>query len=640
MNLAPEAGHFAGRGVRVLAFVVMAVLAGHVLAARVTHDFIPLQDGTRLYYTLTLPDAQGRYPVVLKYDPYDAGVESDPTWNDAGYAELGVNFRGTGCSQGVFSPTRTDIWGRDGAEVVQWAAEQPWSSGSVGMIGYSFTGVSQLATAAFAGPALKAIAPENTFPDFYRDLVYPGGIFNSWIPLWVLAGRAYVVGADNLKQPLSDPRCLTGMAQQLVPDELQGFDTALHPFNDDFWLRQSKGFLAGVNIPVLTCVNWQDTTVHSNSFDELRRQLTPATTWLVGANGLHQDCPTSRARLVRFFDHYLKGDDNGWETTPHVLLVHELAGAKAVRETLGDDAGGWQTSFRSWEDMDKAIVPVSLYLHADGLLDADAPATPENADSYSYPTPTANTPLDWTGTLSAWNNPTLPGGELTYTTPPLENDAEFLGSGSVDLWVASTATDTDVQVTLSEVRPDGQELYVENGWLRLSHRKLDAARSTALQPVHTELEADAEPLTPGEPVPARIEMLPFDHVFRAGSAIRLSIDAPGGWFAIRPQPATNTVYHEPGRASKLVLGFLPGFGAQAPMPPCGTLRNQPCRANKTEVPQGRLNLVSAATVTAATSTVSAHGGGCTAGDAGHPDPILILFLLAAITRCGRGKRNA
>jgi hypothetical protein len=81
-----------------------------------------------------------------------------------------------------------------------------------------------------------------------------------------------------------------------------------------------------------------------------------------------------------------------------------------------------------------------------------------------------------------------------------------------------------------------------------------------------------------------------DHVFRAGSAMRLSIDAPGGYFQIVPQPAMNQIYHQPGMDSKLVLGWLPGASAHAPLPPCSSLLNQPCRSNATPVPSGALTI--------------------------------------------------
>src|SRR5258708_3803768 len=215
------AGGFLRRWAAALA-VSLGVLAtaSSAQALVVRHGYLALPDHTLLSYTLTLPAANGRYPVLLEYDPYAAGVTSDTSWAPDGYAMLGVNFRGTGCSQGTFQPLRGDIWGRDGANVVAWAGRQPWSDARVGMIGYSFTGVSQLATAEYAGPALKAITPENVFPDLYRDIVYPGGIYNSWISAWV-AGRNFVLGEPVLAQSATDPMCDSGQVSQLGGDEAQ-----------------------------------------------------------------------------------------------------------------------------------------------------------------------------------------------------------------------------------------------------------------------------------------------------------------------------------------------------------------------------------------------------------------------------------
>jgi putative CocE/NonD family hydrolase len=590
----PDLPDLMGRS-RLAAVAAAALLVGvlpgaDAHASVVEHGYLPLSDGTQLNYTLTRPSATGRFPVVLKYDPYSAGVTSEAWWTDSGYAMLGVNFRGTGCSQGAFEPLRTDIWGRDGAQVVAWAARQPWSDGNIGMIGYSFTGVSQLATAAFAGPALKAISPGNVFPDFYRDMIYPGGIHNAWIAGWI-AIRNFLpgLGGEAFQRASSDPDCAANQAQQAVPNESQSAGTALHPYLDDFWSTQPERFMDRVHIPVLGCVNWQDTTVYSRPFNFYRDELDRPTTWLVGGNGAHVDCPNSRTRLVRFFDRYLKGERNGWEATPHLLVAHEVGGQSPANEKLGDDAGAWQSAFANWSDVDSAIHPLALHLEQGGRLGLTPQVGTQPPDSYHYPARTANTPGDFAGT-SAWKNPAAPGTTVVYTTPALSRDAEFLGSGSADLWISSTAADTDVQVTLSEVRPDGQEMYVENGWLRLSDRRLDPRRSTPLRPYHPYRRADVEQLTPGKPVAARIEMLPFDHVFRAGSAIRLSIDAPGGWFQITPLAATNTLYHQPGMDSKLVLGWLPGASAHAPLPACDSLLNQPCRPSAEPAPQGSLTI--------------------------------------------------
>jgi predicted acyl esterase len=161
--------------------------------------------------------------------------------------------------------------------------------------------------------------------------------------------------------------------------------------------------------------------------------------------------------------------------------------------------------------------------------------------------------------------------------------AHRAGPGSLDLWLSTTSVDADLQATVTEVRPDGQETYVARGWLRASSRKLDPDASTPTFPEQTMLESDAELLTPGSPVQARVQVFPVDHVFRKGSAIRVIVDSPsqtGGWgFATRPTAGQNSILHDPGHPSRIVLGVLPGAHAQAPLPACNTLLNQPCRAD-------------------------------------------------------------
>jgi hypothetical protein len=202
---------------------------------------------------------------------------------------------------------------------------------------------------------------------------------------------------------------------------------------------------------------------------------------------------------------------------------------------------------------------------------------------------------------------------VSYTTPALARDAVFFGSGSADLGLSSPAppaggnaggsprelagatSDTDVQITLTEVRPDGQEVYVARGWLRASHRKLDPQRSTTLAPYQTHQEADSQPLVSGEPTAMRIQLYPFDYVFRKGSSVRLWIDAPtgatGGWsFDFIKTPAINSVYADKDHPSAIVLGHLEGGKAQMPHPACDTVLNQPCRDNAVPVPSGEMTI--------------------------------------------------
>jgi predicted acyl esterase len=175
---------------------------------------------------------------------------------------------------------------------------------------------------------------------------------------------------------------------------------------------------------------------------------------------------------------------------------------------------------------------------------------------------------------------------VAYTTEPLAEDLVVAGPASLDLWLSSTATDTDIQATLTEVRPDGQETYVQRGWLRASHRAEDPERSTEVRPYQTHLQADAAPLTPGEVVDARVELFPTGQVFRKGSSLRVYVEAPtlfsGLWgFVSLPVPAVNTIVTG---ESSIALPLIDGFEAPTPEPSCAALDNQPCRDNPFPVP--------------------------------------------------------
>ena len=132
----------------------------------------------------------------------------------------------------------------------------------------------------------------------------------------------------------------------------------------------------------------------------------------------------------------------------------------------------------------------------------------------------------------------------------------------------------------------------------MSHRKLDARKSTPLRPYQTHLEADQEQLDPGQPTFARVEMMPFDHVFRAGSSLRLTISAPtrvnsGDNALFTPRPSMNSVYFSPRFTSQLVLARVPDAKAGAGLPACNSVDVEPCRPNVASQPDGTINLADA-----------------------------------------------
>ncbi len=187
-----------GRGI--VTALVVALLMGLAPTAATaapveTEGYIELADGTGLRYTLLLPEgADGPVPLALQYSGYNPGNDAfdrslttfGPMLLERGIGVIGVSMRGTGCSEGTFHPFSED-WGDDGAEVVEWIGEQPWSTGDVAMLGTSYPALAAYATASRRPDHLRAIVPMVPLADAYRDVAWPGGMFNaSFAYAWTL----------------------------------------------------------------------------------------------------------------------------------------------------------------------------------------------------------------------------------------------------------------------------------------------------------------------------------------------------------------------------------------------------------------------------------------------------------------------
>jgi hypothetical protein len=388
-------------------------------------------------------------------------------------------------------------------------------------------------------------------------------------------------------------------------------------------------FVNGINVPVFLAGAWQDEQTggyfptmldHFTGTDKLHFTLT---------NGNHTDslAPAIVTRWTEFLSFYVR------QEVPHLPETAKLALQLAVEQVfrirtvpiepdrfsdapsfeaalaryeaepkvrilfdngagaqLGSPVAGFEQSFERWPI---PTVEPSIWYFADGGKLESTPPTSDGADAFAYD-PSRSQDVTFQGSNSNdiwlalppwhWQSPEA-GKALSYVTDPLSDTAVMAGSGSVDLWLNSTVRDTDVQVTLSEVRPDGMETYVQNGWLRASHRKLNDAASSVLRPVHTYLASDAAKLPQDGYVLARVELFPFAHVFRAGSRIRLTVESPGGdrplWkFDVLPADGavTNTVARSAAHPSRVVLPLVPGIDVPTQLPPCPALRGQPCRA--------------------------------------------------------------
>ncbi|HEY1740027.1 MAG TPA: CocE/NonD family hydrolase [Acidimicrobiia bacterium] len=305
-----------------------------------------------------------------------------------------------------------------------------------------------------------------------------------------------------------------------------------------------------------------------------------------------QSIPTYNAALTAF------------EKQPEVSVFFDNGAGQSPTNTAsaGDPYSSYEHDFSS--------LPVpgttarTWYLGPNGALTADKAA---KSGTNSFTWNASALPLsDYGGNTGggglwgnasqwAWNwqpNPT--GSAVSYVSAPLATNTTVIGSGAAYLWVKSSTPDVDLQVTVSEVRPDGKETFVQNGYIQASERKLSTntnnmfkQASTTLQPIPTFAPGDASPMPAGKYVQVAVPLYYEGHAYRAGSRIRITIAAPNGaqpvWSFAQTVPSGTagvSIAFSPTMPSSLVLPVVPGLSVPTALPACPSLRNEPCRAYK------------------------------------------------------------
>jgi hypothetical protein len=265
-----------------------------------------------------------------------------------------------------------------------------------------------------------------------------------------------------------------------------------------------------------------------------------------------------------------------YEAEPRVRVLFDVGAGNTPMPAFSTTAPSWPLP---------GTTATTYFLGAHGALTTSPPRAAAGSDRYAYDPgalPRTMTTIDG-GLTPEYEWKSVPAGKAVgYVSAPLAADTTLVGTGSVDLWVRATTPDVDLEVTISEVRPDGNETYVQSGWLRASQRALDAKASTPLLPVQTHTRADAAPLPTGSPTLLRVPLYPFGHPFRSGSRIRIVVQPPGGnrpaWaFHALERPSTVTVMHSQAYPSKVVLPVVGSVDVSTPLPACNSLRGQPCR---------------------------------------------------------------
>ncbi len=551
---------------------------------------IAMRDGVELSAIVTVPaDADGNpvttpLPVILTQTGYNKSIPVIPASNaflvQHGYVHVSVDVRGTGMSGGeweAFGETEQ----ADYNEVMEWAATQPWSNGTVGTWGASFMAITQLFTAAHQHPAHKAVFAIVPMADAYRDIVWSGGQLNAgFIPLWM--GLVTALGAIPAEIDPAAPgviveHLLSAVTNFQVPVIAQSaIGTGDYNYDTAFWRTRSPIEQADrIRIPTFIVGGLNDIFQRGEPllYEALRDHTTAKLLlgpWQhIGGSqgaGLPKDgVPDLNHIALMWFDQYLKGMNAGAAKVPNVTQY--LYGEERYVTTTD-----WPHPQARAE---------RLYLRADKSLGRELPGAGEGSSTVLQQPLNgicSTSTSQWTaGLLGALPVPCFtenninenPLFEVTFTTPAMEQDYYVNGPIQADMWISTTAADAGLLVRITDVSPDGSSREITNGILTASLRQVDTSRSRYLngemiQPWHPYTEASREAVGSGTPVLLPIEVFPSSFVIKQGHSLRVTVGASDFPHGLPPLAdladqlvGVLTVYSDAERPSSVVLPVVP-----------------------------------------------------------------------------------
>lgn len=610
-------------------------------------NYLIMRDGVTLSAMVRTPDESfygpGPWPTVVEYSGYDPSNPDRPQpgtliANAFGFATVGVNMRGTGCSGGtfdVFDPAQQ----ADGYDIIEIIAQQPWVlGGRVGMVGLSYSGITQLFVAATRPPHLAGITPLSVIEDPWQ-MSWPGGIYNAGFTKEWLEERdrqASPSGQSWTARRIEegDTEC---EANQLIRTQSIDFEAFVNSLNQrpaDSDARDLSLLVRDIEAPVFLTGAWQDEQTGPRFAGMIRDFDSTDKKHFTVFNGHHPDGYQAfhLSRWFEFLELYVAGrvprvnelvraalpiemesnfgaplelrpdrfedlDDSDFETAlarfeadPVVTVLFESgAGDDTVP---GAPVHRFEATFDTWPPADAEAW--TLYLDAGERLSPEAPAT-ASADAFefdaeagpirysgsgggSFRVPTTELQLDWANTPEGFG--------LSYLTEPLDETVVLAGPGYADLWIQTDAGDAPLEIVLSEITPDGNEIRIQNGVQLAGYQRVDEERSGPFLTRFHFGEGDYEPLS-SEPTLVRVPIFDVAHPLRAGSQLRLQVNTPGRdlplWFFDNPDPGAAGARYRVGRggaeASAIVLAVRPAGTIDVPedYPACGVLRGQPCR---------------------------------------------------------------
>jgi len=442
--------------------------------------FIPLADGTRLAARFWRPTGDGKYPAIMEYIPYRKrdGTRTRDEEQHAylaghGYVCVRVDMRGSGDSDGVQMDEYLPIEQQDGLEVIAWLAAQPWCTGSVGMFGLSWGGITTLQLASHNPPALKTVIPVGASDDRYYDdgCYFVGGLAGETV------GWGGVMFAFNGRPP--DPVIYgegwrDAWMRRLAEPDLFMKIWLEHQQRDDYWLQGTVCTdYDRIKIPVYAVSGWTD--CWPNTVMRLMKNLTVPRKGLIGPwahlypdRALPGPGVNFLDEMLRWFDRWLKEDENGIEDEPMLTLYRQQ---EVSPDPCHDTRGGVWLEADTWPDA--SLDYKTIWLGPTGLSDAPAEGTR-----------TINSPQS-TGMLSGdymplHDNPALaqmPGdqrtedaGSLCFDSAPLTEPWDIIGTSTLDFTLSSDASNGLLAVRLCDVDENGASTLITYGVVNLAQR--------------------------------------------------------------------------------------------------------------------------------------------------------------------------
>lgn len=565
--------------------------------------------------------------------------------NIFGFTVVDVNMRGTGCSGGAFDFFEP-LQNLDGYDIIETVARQPWvSHAKVGMMGISYGGISQLFTAQTQPPSLAAITPISLI-DQTQTTLYPGGILNTGFAFaWAKqrAEEARPSGPDKDQgqrwawkrieegdEVCKENQALHGQAPDLI-GKVRANDTYRPKIADPL---APITFVDKINVPTFLACQWQDEQTGGHCPTLPSRLTGTDKKWSTFTNGTHVDSlsPEILNRWYDFLQLYVAKEapmtdsvsiraaapviyreamgidgvtlppDPVQEEPTYEGALAEFEKQDPIRILFDSGAGGepghpYPGFERSFKRLPVPGTKARTWFFAGKGRLRDRRATKAGVNKFTW-NARARPLTNFTGHSAAGDNglwTATPdyewkqhpkGTALSYVSSPLKANTTVIGNGFVRAWVKSSRKTVDLQATVTEVRPDGKETFVQGGWLRGNMRKLDARKSTALSPVLSLRKKHISPLPRKRFVRVTIPLYYQGHAYRAGSRLRVMISAPNGdqpiWAFDVTKPrgkrtAKVAIAFSRRRGSQLTLPVVPGVDVPTELPPCPSLRAQPCR---------------------------------------------------------------